>query len=148
MQHPIAQLHHDCEALGTLLFTVSILDRANGLSRRAYTSHPVEYPAQGTKPMLDDAWFDHCIRKAQYFLANTPPEFEKHFFDHALITSMGLGSALNIPLADASGTVVATVNLLAEALHFTPEKLHAYLSLVADRREAVLGDPLFSGLQG
>lgn len=144
MTHPIAQLHHDCAALGTRLFTVSILDRAAGLSRRAYTSHPVEYPAQGTKPMLDDAWFDHCIRGAQPFLANTPPEFEKHFFDHALITSMGLGSALNIPLADASGTIVATVNLLAEAHHFDAEKLGTYLDLAATNRQALLTDPLFT----
>lgn len=144
MQSPIAHLHRDCAALGTRLFTVSILDRAAGLSRRAYTSHPVEYPAQGTKPMLDDAWFDHCIRRAQPFLANTPPEFEKHFFDHALITSMGLGSALNIPLADATGQIAATVNLLAEARHFTPDKLAAYLALVADQRETLLTDPLFT----
>ena len=144
MTAPIAQLHHACAALGTRLFTVSILDRTAGLSRRAYTSHPAEYPAQGTKPMLDDAWFDHCIRKAQPFLANTPAEFEKHFFDHALITSMGLGSALNIPLADATGTIIATVNLLAEARHFTPEKLQAYLALVDSDRTELLTDPLFT----
>lgn len=144
MTHPIARLHSDCAALGTRLFTVSILDRTAGLSRRAYSSHPAEYPAQGTKPMLDDAWFDHCIRKAQPFLANTPAEFEKHFFDHALITSVGLGSALNIPLADAAGQIVATVNLLAEARHFTPEKLGTYLALVADRRDTLLTDPLFT----
>ncbi len=144
MTGPISNLHQACAALGTRLFTVSILDRAHGLSRRAYTSHPAEYPAQGTKPMLDDAWFDHCIRRAQPFLANTPSEFEQHFFDHALITSMGLGSALNIPLADATGTIVATVNLLAEARHFTPDRLQTYLTLVADRRETLLTDPLFT----
>ncbi|WP_241741423.1 GAF domain-containing protein [Paragemmobacter straminiformis] len=144
MTHPIARLHQACAALGTRLFTVSILDRAAGLSRRAYTSHPAEYPAQGTKPMLDDAWFDHCIRKARPFLANTPAEFEKHFFDHALITSMGLGSALNIPVADVTGTITATVNLLAEAHHFTPEKLQAYLSLVAEARATLLTDALFT----
>lgn len=144
MEQPIARLHHDCAALGTRLFTVSILDRANALSRRAYTSHAAEYPAQGTKPMLDDAWFDHCIRKAQPFLANTPAEFEKHFFDHALITSMGLGSALNIPLADDTGLIVATVNLLAEARHFTPDRLQTYLALVASRRADLLTDPLFT----
>ncbi len=143
MHSPVAQLHTACASLGTRLFTVSILDRAAGLSRRAYTSHPAEYPAQGTKPMLDDAWFDHCIRRAQPFLANTPPEFEKHFFDHALITSMGLGSALNIPLADATGQIAATVNLLAEARHFTPDRLQTYLALVETNRATLLTDPLF-----
>lgn len=141
MTHPVARLHHDCAALGTRLFTVSMIDRAASLSRRAYTSHPAEYPVQGTKPMPDDAWFDHCIRKAQPFLANTPAEFEQHFFDHALITSMGLGSALNIPLAGTGGTITATVNLLAEAGHFTDAKLQRYLALVQRHRSDLLTDP-------
>lgn len=135
-----ATLHRACAALGTRLFTVSVLDRDNALSRRAYTSHPVEYPAQGTKPMQDDAWFDHCIRNARPFVANTPAAFEHHFFDHALITSMGLGAALNLPLENATGTVVATVNLLAAAGHFTPERVAQYLALVAVQRTALLRD--------
>jgi hypothetical protein len=48
-----------------------ILD--HGLFRRAHTSHPVEYPAHGTKPLARDAWYDRCITRAQPFVANTPP---------------------------------------------------------------------------
>ena len=131
-------LHHACTALGTILFTVTVLDPARDLCWRAYTSHPVEYPTQGTKPLTHDAWHDQVITRRETFVANTPAAFEKVFFDHALITSLGLGSAVNIPVADASCTVRATVNLLAEAGHFTPTKLDAYQSLVAEHRDALL----------
>lgn len=133
-----ADLHHACAALGTILFTVTVLDPARDLCWRAYTSHPLDYPTQGTKPLTHDAWHDQVILRRETFVANTPAEFEKVFFDHALITSLGLGSAVNIPVADAGGTVLATVNLLAEAGHFTSQNLIAYQALVADHRLPVL----------
>lgn len=136
--HAFADLHHACADLGTILFTVTVLDPARDLCWRAYTSHPVEYPTQGTKPLTHDAWHDQVITRRETFVANTPAAFEKVFFDHALITSLGLGSAVNIAVADASGSVRATVNLLAEAGHFTDTKLAGYQRLVADHRTALL----------
>ncbi len=133
-----ADLHQTCAALGTILFTVTVLDPARDLCWRAYTSHPVEYPTQGTKPLTHDAWHDLVVNRRETFVANTPAEFQKVFFDHALITSLGLGSAVNIPIANASGTVLATVNLLAGAGHFTVTKLSDYQVLVADHKQALL----------
>lgn len=130
------RLHADCAALGTRLFTVTVQDAAKGLARRSYTSHPVEYPVSGTKPLTRDGWYDHCITGQQTFVANTTPEFAKYFFDHALISSLGLGSCINIPLVD-QGEVLGTVNLLAEEHHFTPEKLAAYQALVATHHDAL-----------
>lgn len=138
----IRALHDACAALGTRLFTVTTHDLDAMLFRRAYSSHPTEYPAHGTKPMERDAWFDRCITRGETFLANTPDAFRDQFFDHALITSMGLGSAANIPLRDGGGRVAATVNLLAEAGHFTPDRLAAYHALVASHHAALLADPL------
>ncbi len=134
----IAPLHNACAALGTKLFTITTLDPARGVVWRSYTSHPVEYPAQGTKPLVEDDWHLNCIVRRIPFVANTPAEFEKVFFDHALITSMGLGSACNIAVADAADQVRMTVNLLAGAGHFTPEALAAYQALVAAHRPALL----------
>ena len=138
MTQPFTALHHDCAALGTRLFTITTHDLTHDLFRRAYTSHPVEYPAHGTKPLTRDAWYDLCITRAQPFVANTAAEFATVFFDHALITSMGLGSAANLPLRAHDGTVPATVNLLAEPHHFTPDRLAAYTALVARHRPALL----------
>lgn len=134
-------LHDACAALGTRLFTVTTHDLDAMLFRRAYTSHPVEYPAHGTKPLERDAWFDLCVTRSETFVANTPDAFEQVFFDHALITSMGLGSAVNIPLRDDAGRVAGTVNLLAESGHFTPDRLAAYHALVASHRAGLLADP-------
>lgn len=129
-------LHAECAALGTRLFTVTRLDEGAGLFARVFTSHPVEYPVSGTKPMERDGWYDTTIAGKRTFVANTPPEFAKYFFDHELIVSLGLGSCINVPVVDA-GSVLGTVNILAEAGHFTPEKLAAYEALVAKASPAL-----------
>ena len=131
-------LHADCRQLGTRLFTISVLDNAADLARRAYTSHPVEYPTAGTKPITRDGWYDHVIGAQQPFVANTPAEFARYFFDHALITSLGLGSCMNIPVVIDKTQTAGTVNLLAEAGHFTPARQSAYEHLVAQSRDALL----------
>ena len=123
-------LHASCAALGTRLFTISTQDHAAGVARRAYTSHPVEYPVSGTKPLTRDGWYDHCITGQHTFVANTTPEFARYFFDHALITSLGLGSCINVPVVHL-GQVPGTVNLLAEEHHFTDKRLAAYHALIA-----------------
>ncbi|GLS85906.1 hypothetical protein GCM10010873_08800 [Cypionkella aquatica] len=132
-------LHAACAALGTRLFTVTVQDLTLDVARRAYTSHPVEYPVSGTKPLTRDGWYDFCITGQQTFVANTTPEFAKYFFDHALISSLGLGSCINIPLVDG-GAVLGTVNLLAEEHHFTPEKLAAYQALVQQNHAALAAE--------
>ncbi|MBC7478882.1 MAG: GAF domain-containing protein [Pseudorhodobacter sp.] len=130
-------LHAQCAALGTLLFTVTTQDIPAGLARRAYSSMPAEYPVSGTKPLTRDGWYDYCITGQQTFVANTTPEFAKYFFDHALISALGLGSCINVPLVDR-GAVVGTVNLLAEENHFTPERLAAYQALIAAQHDALV----------
>lgn len=140
MSETYAKLHADCAALGTLLFTVTVQDEVAGVARRSYTSHPVEYPVSGTKPLTRDGWYDFCIGGRQTFVANTTPEFAKYFFDHALITSLGLGSCINIPVFEGEGPILGTVNILAEEGHFTPEKLAAYEALVARDRKALLDE--------
>lgn len=137
-----SDLHHACAELGTILFTVTVLDPERQLVWRSYTSHPVEYPLQGTKPQTRDEWFIQCIEGKQTFVANTPEDFGKHFFDHALITSMGLGSVINVPLSDDQGVVRLTVNLLAGAGHFTPGKVATYLALITAARPALLAEAI------
>jgi len=124
------QLDGQCAALGALLFTISGQDEAAGNVRRLHSSMPGAYAVSGLKPLTKDGWYDHCIGGRQTFVANTPPEFAKYFFDHELIVSLGLGSCINIPVFDGAGPVLGTVNILAEAGHFTPEKLAHYQSLV------------------
>lgn len=126
-----AQLHHSCAAHGTRLFTISIQDEGKAVAWRAYTSHPKEYPVSGTKPVHKDGWYDEVMVRHRTFVANTPAEFALYFFDHALITSLGLGSCINVPVV-WNGHVIGTVNLLAEAGHFTPARVTAYQHLIAE----------------
>ena len=126
------QLHDQCAAKGALLFTITALDNAASNVRRVYSSMPAEYAVSGTKPLTKDGWHAHCIEGRQTFVANTPAEFARYFFDHALIVSLGLGACINIPVFDGTGPVLGTVNILAEAGHFTPERLAEYETLVAN----------------
>jgi hypothetical protein len=136
-------LHTACAALGTRLFTITTQDEAAGVTRRAYSSNPLDYPVSGTKPLTRDGWYEFCIIGQQVFVANTTPEFARYFFDHALITSLGLGSCVNIPVVH-EGTVLGTVNLLAEEHHFTPDRLTAYEALV-NRQHTALVDQMCQG---
>lgn len=134
-----ATVHATADALsGARLFTVTVLDRVNGLARRAYSSHPVDYPASGTKPMRNDGWTDLVLAEGRSFVANTTPEFAVYFSDHALINALGCHSAMNIPVADDAGLVVGTVNILDAEGHFTPERIAALESLVVRHRADLL----------
>ena len=133
-----SSLHHAADAAcGARLFTVTVLDRKAGLARRAYTSHPAEYPTTGTKPMRSDAWSDQVIGRGEAFVANTTPEFAIYFPDHPLINALGCQSALNIPVS-RDGLVVGTVNILDAQGHFTPACVETLTALVADNTAALL----------
>lgn len=133
-----AALHRAAQAAcGARLFTVTVLDRKAGLARRAYTSHPDDYPVTGTKPMRSDAWSDRVIGKGRSFVANATAEFAPYFADHALINALGCEAAVNIPVSDGAA-VVGTVNVLDRAGHFTPDRVAALEALVAAHRPALL----------
>jgi len=134
-------LQQDCAAEGVILFTLSIIEAAATLTRRIHTSHPREYPLGGIKPMARDARYEACIIARAPFVANTAAEFAAFFPDHGLITSMGLGSCVNIPVMGRAGDVVGTVNLLAGPGHFTPSRLRACEAIVA-RHHAALSEAM------
>lgn len=110
--------------VGHRLFTVMTVDMTAGLARRAYSSHPREYPVSGTKPIHRDAWFDIVHQERRSFVANTIDAIAEVFPDHALIASLGCGSVINLPVV-LEGDLVATLNLLDAAGHYTPERVAA-----------------------
>jgi len=117
---------------GHRLFTATTTDVRAGLVRRAYSSRPVEYPSSGTKPLRGNSgdWFETVFTRREVFVANTIGEIAKVFPDHELIGSMGLGSVVNLPIV-LEGELVATINLLDAAGHYTPEKVEAARSGLA-----------------
>lgn len=133
-----AALHHAADdACGARLFTVTVLDRLADLARRAYSSHPKAYPVTGTKPMGSNAWTEQVIGRGETFIANETAAFSPFFSDHALINDLGCEAAMNIPVRVAN-EVVATVNILDAAGHFTPARAETLERLVADRHADLL----------
>ena len=109
---------------GHKLFTIMTVDNAAGLARRAYTSHPRDYPVSGTKPIHRDQWFDIVHGERRSFVANTIADIPKVFPDFELIASLGCGSVMNLPVV-LQGELVATVNMLDAEHHYTPERVAA-----------------------
>ncbi len=130
-----AELH---SAVGGRLFTVSVLDNAAGVARRAYTSHPAEYPVSGVKPIGHDRWSLQVLIEGEPFIANSAAEFADVFPDHELIVALGCQSALNLPVAEEDGTVLGTVNVLDGPGFFDEVRVFAIQSLIVARQEALV----------
>lgn len=131
-QSVFSDLHKRVDAaVGARLFTVTVLDRKAGLARRAYTSHPAEYPTSGVKPMRGDGWSEQVIDRGETFVANTTAGFSPYFSDHPLINELGCHAAMNLPVSDG-GQVIGTINVLDVENHFTPERVERIQAIVAE----------------
>ena len=63
--------------VGHRLFTVTLVDMAAGLARRAYSNHPAEYP--GTKPIHRDARSEIVHSEKRNFVANSIEDIAEVF---------------------------------------------------------------------
>ena len=110
--------------VGHRLFTASVTDVPAALVRRAYSNRPVEYPTSGTKPLRGNTgeWFETVFGQKRTFVANTIEDIAKVFPDHELINSLGCQSVVNLPIV-LENEIVATINLLDVAHHYTPERV-------------------------
>jgi GAF domain len=129
-----AELH---SAVGGRLFTVTVQDRAAGVARRAYSSHPEDYPVSGTKPISQDRWSLQVLVEGEPFIANTVAEFADVFPDYRLIEALGCASALNLPVVDGD-EVLGTVNVLDVEGFFDEIRVFAFQSLVVARQAALV----------
>ncbi len=123
--------------VGARLFTVMVVDTKAMVARRAYTSHPVEYPVSGTKPVEPNAWFRQVVENRNVFAANTAKTIEETFPDHALIASLGCGAVINIPIV-LDQRVAATINLLDEEGAYPPDVVTRASEVLAGPAEMVL----------
>jgi hypothetical protein len=125
------------QVIGAKLFTIMTVDMVNEVARRAYTSHPAEYPTSGTKPIRYDSWFDIVHKERRTFVANTIEDIAKVFPDYELIDSLGCRSVVNIPV-EVGGVLLGTVNCLDVAHHYTAERVAASELLKMPARLAFL----------
>ncbi|WP_417447258.1 GAF domain-containing protein [Kangiella sp.] len=113
------------------LFTIMVLDPIEVTAKRAFTSHPTEYPTSGSKPTLVNRWSAQVIDNKTTFIANTTEEFADVFGDWKLINQLGCSSAVNIPVLK-NGIVIGTVNVLDIENYFTKERVELLEAIVQE----------------
>jgi GAF domain-containing protein len=96
--------------IGLGLFTIMSYDAQRFEVERLYTNMPEVYPTGGRKQKRGTAWASQVLLDLKPFRAETPQGIRAAFDDHAVMTGMGLGSILNIPIA-YDGVCVGTMNL-------------------------------------
>lgn len=105
------------ELPGHILFTVLVHHAALRQSERFYTNQPDAYPVGGRKPVTDSPWMRRVIHSGQPYIGRTQQDIAEHFFDHALIHSLGCDSILNMPVR-WRGQTLGTLNLCHRAGHY------------------------------
>jgi hypothetical protein len=100
--------------LGHKLFTILRWHADRRESERQYTNQPAAYPVGGRKSLNPTAWSRQVLEERRPYIGRTAEDIRAHFFDHALIASLGCASILNLPVV-WSGRVLGTLNLLHEA---------------------------------
>lgn len=106
--------------VGFGLFTMLVRTPDGEEVSRVYSTDPVAYPLAGRKRMGPTPWGDLVLVRRQCYLTNDAEGIRWAFPDHALIASLGLASAINVPLV-AMGQVLGTINLLDAAGRYTEQ---------------------------
>ena len=114
---------------GHRLFTLMVLDHANGEAERVYTSAPAAYPVAGRKRSVDTPWFKQVIAGRRHYLGRTREDIRWAFADHALIERLGCRSVINV-LAIYDDEVIGSANLLHEEHHYSDADIEDALPFV------------------
>jgi GAF domain-containing protein len=117
------------QVVGHKLFTLMTVDRNTGEAARIYSNMPDVYPIFGRKPPNESHWRTQVIENHQTFVANDIDTIATVFDDHELIRSLGCESVINVPVIIA-GQVIGTINCLAEAGHYSDERVTASQALI------------------
>lgn len=109
------------ELIGHRLFTILVLDHARGLNSRFYTSHPVEYPASGYKPIdRTREFYSIVVDRGEPRFLKDRETIIRTFPDHAAILGLGCESGVNMPVR-WNGRTLGSLNLLHGAGYYGPQ---------------------------
>lgn len=93
--------------------------------QRIWTSDPVAYPVAGRKRKRLTPWTEQLLIRGEVFVGEGRDVLATVFEDHALISSLGLQSVINVPMFDDAGRGMATFNVLAMQPHWSESALQA-----------------------
>jgi hypothetical protein len=105
------------ETPGHILFTVLVHHPTLKQSERFYSNQPSAYPVGGRKPVTNSPWMQRVIFGGEPYIGRTQRDVAEHFFDHALIHSLGCDSILNMPVR-WRGQTMGTLNLCHRAGYY------------------------------
>lgn len=97
------------ETVGYKLLTVFRPDEATAELERVYSSDPVTYPIGGRKRLSAINRDPDLARRGEIFLAATPDAVARTYPDRTLLSTLGVGAILNVPIRHA-GRWLATLN--------------------------------------
>ena len=107
------------QAIGHRLFTIMRHDPVAGRNRRVHSSDAAAYPVSGFKPVdWDHPWARRVLTEGRAWIGRDAGDIAWAYPDHEKIVSMGLGSAMNLPVR-WNGRTLGSVNLLHAAGHFS-----------------------------
>ena len=95
---------------GHRLFTVLRYIAAEAAVERLYSSNPTAYPVGGRKQKEGTRWGEIVLDRGEVYIARNETELREAFSDHALITSLGIGSIMNVPIR-FRGVCIGTMNI-------------------------------------
>lgn len=105
------------EAIGHKLFTLLVVAPGGAEVARVYSSRPKAYPLGGRKPMGPTPWGAHVLEAGRPWRGDGASDLAWAYPDHALISSLGLGAAINTPVRYAGRTLGATAVLDVESAY-------------------------------
>ncbi len=117
------------ERIGFGLLTLLRLEPDGEQVTRLFTTDDRHYPVGGTEALGSTAWGDQVLRQGRPFLGADKAALRWAFpGDYALIESLGLGSAINIPIT-MLGRVLGSMNVLDRENCYDDRHLAAVYSL-------------------
>jgi len=138
---PLEDLFHDVEEnMGVKLFTVLAFRDGGAQMERIFSSHPKEYPVGGRKVVAHDVapdWLSACLTEQVPYFGRTSEDVRRIFKDWALISSLGCGSIINIPIVDG-GVTRAALNILDAEGAYTNDDIDTAIEISRRHTESVL----------
>ncbi|OYU75260.1 MAG: GAF domain-containing protein [Alphaproteobacteria bacterium PA3] len=110
------------QRIGHRLFTVLLICANRADTVRVYSDNLDAYPVNRVKRMGVTPWGDQVIRGGETWIGRNDEDIAWAFPDHALIRSLGLASALSVPVV-FEGKCLAVLTLHHQAGWYRPEHI-------------------------
>ena len=138
---PLEDLFHEVEeSMGVKLFTVLAFRDGGAQMERIFSSHPTEYPVGGRKIVAYDVapdWLSACLTEQVPYFGRTSEDVRRIFKDWALISSLGCGSIINVPIVDG-GVTRAALNILDAEGAYTDDDVDTAVGISRRHAQNVL----------